>query len=129
MATNNAQLFLDNYGGFDYFSICDASADFQIEDALETASFTVTQDGSHKAKIMNQVVPDTATSPRASDLKERNLRLYNALFKAGTSLGGAVLNRGNTTVKYQLFVGEKPMTENMNPAGYSSVGIKFIRQS
>lgn len=131
MSTNNAQLILNNFGGFDLFSKCDPSqiADLKIEDAIESASFTVTQDGTHKAKIINQVVPDTSISVRSSDLKNDQSRLYSALFKAGTNLGGATLNRGNTTKQYQLWVGEKPMIEAGNNASYSDVGIKFIKQS
>ena len=130
MTTNNSQLFLNNFGGYDLFSKADPAqiADLMIEDAIETAQFTVTQDGSHKAKIFNQVVPDTQISIRASDVKNDNLRLYNALLRAGNDLGTATLNRGNTTTTYKIFNGEKPMIDSGNPASYAQVNLKFIKQ-
>jgi len=127
---NNAQLLLENYGNYDLFSKADSAqiADLTIEDATEAAQFIVTQDGTYKARTFKQVVPDTSFNIQAADLARDNSRLFAALQKAGFALGKAVLNRGRTTVTYQLFVGEKPMVQVGNGGGFSTISLKFNKQ-
>lgn len=127
MTTNNAQLFLANYSGYDLFSKCDpnTTADLKIDGAAEVASFAITQDGTMKAKIIPEVPETISIDIRASDLKNDNLGLYNALLKPGSALGTATLSRGNTTEKHEVSVAEKGMVQAVNPAGFSTVGLKF----
>jgi hypothetical protein len=126
---NNSNLFLDKFAGEDFHAFCDPSqiADMDVQDAKQTADFTVTQNGAHLAKVFNKVVDDTSYSVRATDLKQKNKALYDQLLIAGADLGQATLNRGNTTKTYKISV-SIPLVEKGNPAAFSSVSFKMIRQ-
>lgn len=130
MTTNNAQLFLSDFNNYDLFQDADPDAlkDFEINDVLESNEIMVTNGGTVNEMKINKSggVDESAIPINLSNLKNKNVSLYNAL-KKGSQLGAGVFSRDNETTNYSKITLTQAVMSKANPASYSNVPLKFFK--
>ena len=127
--SSNAQIFLRNYGNYELSKIMDPE---MLRDGImpfdsTTADFSITNDGRLEACSIPMVPEDTNLKIKPKFLALENRPLFEALKKAGTSLGRISVVNGVLSQEYSDVRVGKPMSNALNTCAWVEISLKFVK--